>query len=138
MQSTKITDLAFKVNYIVYGSPEKVFDAVTKQSQIEEWCEGGGKIEPFVKGEVNLFGDWMKGEVLKFNKIKRELSYSWKPKEWTKSSEHSLVDFKFTKHSAGTVVEVTHSNLPNAAVAKKHKSGWVDHFFEPLNDYFTR
>lgn len=137
MSAVKDKEYALTLQYIVYASPEDVFDAITKEALISEWCEGGGKFEPFVNGKMELFDGWVKGEVLGFNRLKRELAYSWKPAEWKKNKASSVVDFKFKSHPAGTEVFVSHKNFPNQSEVDKHKNGWVDHFFDPLNDYFT-
>ncbi len=129
---------AIELNYVVYATPEKVFDSITKEAEINQWCEGGGKFEPFVKGNFEMFGGWVKGQVLKFNRIKRELEYSWKPSEWSKKAEPSVVEFSFKKHPAGTEVSITHSGFPSQEESEKHRSGWVDHFFEPLNDHLIK
>ena len=126
-----------KLNYIIYASPSKVFDALTKEGIIGQWCDGGGKLEPKVGGAVAMFGDWVKGEVLKFDSRKKELSYSWKPAEWSKKTEPSVVEYSLKPHVAGTEVTLIHSNFPSKEESDKHLSGWTDYVFEPLNDFFT-
>jgi uncharacterized protein YndB with AHSA1/START domain len=138
MPAVKEKKYTLTLKYVVYATPSKVFDAVTKESIISEWSDDKSKLEPVVNGKMEMFDGWVKGEVLRFNKIKRELSYTWKPSEWSKKIESSIVDFKFEKHPAGTEVTINHFNFPGQSEADKHTGGWVDHFFEPLNDYFTR
>jgi uncharacterized protein YndB with AHSA1/START domain len=67
----------------------------------------------------------------------KKLSYSWKPAEWDKKALPSKVVYSFNKHSAGTEIILEHTDLPSAEEASKHKDGWIDYVFEPLNDYFT-
>jgi len=135
MSDLKNNKYTLEVKYIIYAEPEKVFDAVTQEAKLGEWCEGGGKVEPFEGGEVELFDGWVKGEVLHFNKLKRELSYTWKPSEWGMKKDPSIVEFSFDKNPAGTLVKVKHFNFPDQAESDKHRTGWVDYFFEPLNDH---
>jgi uncharacterized protein YndB with AHSA1/START domain len=126
------------VTYVIYATPDKVFDALTQEGLIGEWCEGGGTVEPVADGKVRLFGEWVTGNVLKFNKKKGQLSYTWKPSEWEKKTPPSVVDFTFNQHPAGTEVVVEHTHFPTQSEAEKHAAGWIDYVFEPLNDYFTR
>ena len=126
------------VTYIIYAAPDKVFDALTQEGLIGEWCESGGMVEPVSGGKFRLFGEWVTGEVVKFNKKNRQLSYTWKPSEWEKKTAPSVVDYTFHKHPAGTEVIVEHTHLPSQSEADTHAAGWIDYVFEPLNDYFTR
>jgi uncharacterized protein YndB with AHSA1/START domain len=135
MSEVKNKKYTLEVKYIIYAEPDKVFESVTQEAKLEEWCEGGGKVEPFVGGEMKMFDGWVEGEVLKFNKLKRELSYTWKSTEWGKKKAPSVVEFSFDKNPAGTLVKVIHFDFPNQAESDKHKTGWVDYFFEPLNDH---
>jgi uncharacterized protein YndB with AHSA1/START domain len=138
MASAKNTHgFSITMSYIIYGSPAKVFDALTQEGIIGQWCDGGGKVEPVVDGEVHLFGDWVKGRVTVFDKKGKMLAYTWKPAEWDKKTPASLVAFKLMPHAAGTEIFLEHTGLPSQTEADKHHTGWIDYFFEPLNDYFT-
>jgi uncharacterized protein YndB with AHSA1/START domain len=138
MPAVKEKNFEIMVTYILYASPDEVFDALTQESRISDWMDANVKLEPFKDGTIELFDGWMKGTILQFNKIKRELAYTWKPAEWSKKQPASKVVFSLKKHEAGTEIVVHHSDFPNKEESEKHRSGWVDHFFEPLNDYFTR
>jgi uncharacterized protein YndB with AHSA1/START domain len=135
--AVKDKNYALKLSYVVYASPDDVFDAVTKEALLEKWCDGGGKVEPVVSGKMEMYDGWVQGEVLSFNKIKKELSYTWKPAEWKKNQKPSVVEFEFNTHPAGTEILVSHKNFPNQSEADEHTTGWVDHFLDPLNDFFT-
>jgi uncharacterized protein YndB with AHSA1/START domain len=126
------------VTYVVYAAPDKVFDALTQEGLIGEWCENGGFVEPAAEGKFRLFGEWVTGGVVKYNKKKGQLAYTWKVAEWDQKTPASLVDYTFRPHPAGTEVVVEHTNLPSQQEADKHAAGWVDYVFEPLNDFFTR
>ncbi len=123
--------------YIIYATPEKVFDALTQEGIISQWCDGGGKVDLKIDGEVELFDGWVKGKVVSFDKKKKKLSYTWKPSEWDKKTTPSLVEYELKSHSAGTEVILNHSGFPSPEEATKHENGWTDYVFEPLNDYFT-
>ncbi|MEP7168728.1 MAG: SRPBCC domain-containing protein [Bacteroidota bacterium] len=127
---------SLKLKYIVYASPEKVFEALTKSSIINKWSDSAGKVSEKTGGEFELFDGWVKGEVFIY-KPGKKLSYSWKPAEWDKKTLPSIVTYTFNEHSAGTEIDLEHKDFPSAEEASKHKDGWIDFVFEPLNDYFT-
>ena len=128
---------SISLSYLVYAPPEKVFDALTNEGIIGQWCDGGGKVEHDIDGEVELFDGWVKGKVVSFDKRKKKLSYTWKPAEWDKKTAPSLVEYELKSHAVGTEVLLEHSGFPSREEADKHLNGWTDYVFEPLNDYFT-
>jgi uncharacterized protein YndB with AHSA1/START domain len=127
---------SLKLNYIVYSTPDKVFEALTKSSIINKWSGSNGKVSDKTGGAIEMFDGWVKGEVLIYKPAKK-LSYTWKPSEWDKKTPPSVVVFTFNEHKAGTEVIIEHNNFPSAEEMAKHKDGWIDFVFEPLNDYFT-
>jgi len=138
MTSTKVAKgFSITMSYIVYAEPSKVFDALTLEGILGLWCDGGGKVEPSVDGEIEMFDGWVKGNVLVYDKRGKKLSYTWKPKEWNKKTAPSVVTYNFQPHAAGTEVFLEHTGLPTQAEADNHRNGWIDFVFEPLNDYFA-
>lgn len=126
-----------QLKHIVYATPEKVFEALTQKSIIEKWIEGSVEFELKLDGKVSLFDGWVKGNVLSFEKGKT-LSYTWKPKEWDKKVQHSMVEFIFKKDKAGTEVAIKHYDFPTQKEAESHKEGWINYVLDPLNDYFIQ
>jgi uncharacterized protein YndB with AHSA1/START domain len=129
-------DFSLRTTYIVYASPDKVFEALTDSGIVAAWGGGIGLVEPKAGGKFEFFDGWIKGEVLIY-KPGKELSYTWKPSEWEKKIPASVVNYKFRPHKAGTEVILTHTELPSQEEADKHKEGWIDYVFDPINDFFT-
>jgi uncharacterized protein YndB with AHSA1/START domain len=127
---------SIKLKYVIYASPEKVFEALTKSSVINKWSGGTGKVSDKIDGDVEMFDGWVKGKVILF-KPGKKLSYTWKPSEWDKKTLPSLVTYTLSDHKAGTEILLEHTGFPTAEEAQKHKDGWINFVFEPLNDYFT-
>ncbi len=126
---------SIKLNYVVYAEPDKVFEALTNSSILKKWG-GNGKVSDKVDGNIEMFDAWVKGKTLIYQPGKK-LSYTWKPSEWDKKAEPSVVTYTLQKHKAGTEINLEHIDLPSVEEAAKHKDGWMDYVFEPLNEYFT-
>jgi len=124
-------------SYILYAPPAKVFEALTQEGIIGQWCDGGGKVDNKVDGDVEMFDGWVKGKVVVFDSRGKKLAYTWKPSEWSAKTAPSLVEFTLKPHAAGTELFVEHSGFPSQEEADKHLGGWTDYVFEPLNDYIT-
>jgi uncharacterized protein YndB with AHSA1/START domain len=137
MMREQVKDFSIRMNYVVYASPDKVFEALTDPGIIAAWGGGLAVVENKTGGKFELFDGWITGEVISY-KPGKELSYTWRPSEWNKKTPPSVVSYKFKEHPAGTEILLSHTELPSEEEAGKHKEGWVDYVFEPLNEYFTR
>ncbi len=115
-------------------SSESVFAALTDTRQITAWSGQYGKIQPIIGGKIELFDGWVKGVVLAYEPGKL-LSFTWKPSEWAKKSQASIVTFHFKPTKTGTKLMLRHSNFPNDSELQSHKDGWAEFVFDPLKMY---
>jgi len=130
-----MADYSFRTTYVVYASPDEVFEAMTDPGIIGAWGGGMSVVEDKIGGRFELFDGWVKGEITHFDPGK-ELGYSWKPAEWDKRTKASGVLIKFMPHPAGTDIVLSHTHFPTHEEADKHGNGWIDYVLDPLNDYF--
>jgi uncharacterized protein YndB with AHSA1/START domain len=113
-----------------------VFTALTNPRQIAAWSGQKGKIQPAIGGKMELFDGWVKGIVLAYESGKR-LSFTWKPSEWAKEKQASIVTCLFTSTKTGTKLTLKHSGFPNDSELHSHKDGWTEFVFDPLKMYLT-
>lgn len=133
----KSKNLAIKIKYVCYAQPEQVFQALTDQSQIEDWSGGKAIFEMKEEGQIELFDGWVKGKIIHFDKGKA-LSFTWKPNEWKTSTPPSTVELILKRHDAGTEVVINHFGFPDQKEADSHKVGWIDFVLDPVNDFFIK
>jgi uncharacterized protein YndB with AHSA1/START domain len=126
---------SFELSYVLYGSPEKVFDALTKSSTIKKWSEAKSNIELKPNGVFEIFDGWAQGNVISFERAK-SFSFTWKVTEWDKKDLPSSVEIVLQKNEAGSKILLRHTKIPNQSEADKHKQGWIAYVFDPINDYF--
>jgi uncharacterized protein YndB with AHSA1/START domain len=117
-------------------SSETVFTALTNARQIAVWSGQNGKVQPTIGGKMELFDGWVKGIVLAYELGKR-LSFTWKPSEWAKEKQASIVTCHFTPTKTGTKLTLKHSGFPNDSELQSHKVGWTEFVFDPLKMYLT-
>ena len=117
-------------------SAETVFTALTNARQIAVWSGQNGKVQPTIGGKMELFDGWVKGIVLAYELGKR-LSFTWKPSEWAKEKQASIVTCHFTPTKTGTKLTLKHSGFPNDSELQSHKVGWTEFVFDPLKIYLT-
>jgi len=117
-------------------SSEAVFTALTNARQIAVWSSQSGKVQPTIGGKIELFDGWVKGTVLAYESGKR-LSFTWKPSEWAKEKQASIVTCHFKPTKTGTKLTLKHSGFPNDRELQNHKEGWTEFVFDPLKIYLT-
>ena len=117
------------------AQPDDVFKALTDSKTIAKWSGQKGKVEAAVGGKIEMFGGWVKGHVLAFQKGKI-LSYTWHTVDWDKSAKPSIVKYTLTSTATGTRVSLKHSGLPDEKNRKEHKAGWTEFVFDPLKSFF--
>ena len=117
-------------------SAETVFTALTNARQIAVWSGQNGKVQPTIGGKMELFDGWVKGIVLAYELGKR-LSFTWKPSEWAKEKQASIVTCHFIPTKTGTKLTLKHSGFPNDSELQSHKVGWTEFVFDPLKMYLT-
>lgn len=125
-----------KSHFVLYASPDKVFEALTDPGIIASW--GGGM--SVVGTEAGMPFEWfdglISGEMLSVQPSK-ELSFTWRSAEWDKKAPSSQVTLHFHPHPAGTDLVLVHSEFYSEELMNQTALGWIDRVFEPLNDYFT-
>ena|ERR1035437_6198783 len=131
-----MTAYSIEMTFHVNATPDEVFDLLTNQEKVTLW--GGGKtiVEPKKGGKFEMFDGWVHGKVLDYTPGK-SLSYTWRPDDFKKDWEDSVVSYHFTASKGGTLVTLEHHKLPNQKEVKNHESGWEDHVFGPINEFLT-
>ena len=127
---------SFTISVSFPFSPEAVFAAFTNSRQIRAWSGQRGNVPSIIGGKMDLFDGWVKGIVLAYESGKR-VSFTWKPSEWTKEEQASIVTCHFKPTKSGTKLTLKHSGFPNDGERESHKKGWTEFVFDPLNMYLT-
>lgn len=59
---------------------------------------------------------------------------SWRTTEFEDHEEDSILEIRLIEAKGKTELMINHSNLPKDGL--KYKSGWIDHYFTPMLEYF--
>jgi len=66
----------------------------------------------------------------------RRIVQEWQTSEWPKGYPPSRVEFTFEETDGYTKVTMVHSEVPSSQ-AKAYEQGWFDHYWTPLQEYFS-
>jgi uncharacterized protein YndB with AHSA1/START domain len=129
--------LKLKIVTTIAAKPDAVFAALTDAKTIGQWSGQKGKVASKIGGALEMFDGWAKGKVLEY-KPGKSLAYTWHTEDWTADTEESVVRYMFAAFKDGTKIVLEHSNFPSESEMRSHKSGWKEHVFDPLKDYFSK
>ena len=114
-------------------SPSEIFHAWLDSKKHSEMT--GGTAECSNK-EGETFSAW-DGYITGKNKslvLNKEIIQDWRTTEFKDSDEDSELIIRLTPKDGGCELTLTHNNIPKGQ--PDYKKGWVEHYFEPMTEYF--
>lgn len=113
----------------------RIFDAWLDSESHEAMTGGeascGNQInDPFTAWDGYI---WGKNLELESNRL---IVQSWRTSEFQENDEDSLLRIELFENEGITTLKLTHSNIPEGQT--QYKQGWIDHYFEPMSDYFNQ
>ncbi len=130
--------LTLNLKRVIAGPPAKVFEAwLNPKKSRNPWSVGktlgfekrAGSLYCVVVGGVG----YIFGRVLKLAKGKR-VQFTWMS-PYTHGLE-TTVTVHFKKHTAGTLMTLRHTGLPNDKDGRSHTNGW-NQFLGKMEDHFS-
>ena len=125
----------FTLTVIIPASPAEVYDAWLDSEAHAAMTGGSPAIMndevdlPFAAHNAYL---WGKNLELVPN---RKIVQSWRTTGFYSTDEDSQIEVKLEEHQDGTLLTLTHSNIPEQEAHVEQ--GWVTHYFEPMIEYFN-
>lgn len=124
----------FTLTSTIPASPADVYTAWLDSKEHAAMTGGSPAIinneldQPFSAHNAYLWGKNL--ELIQDQKIVQ----SWRTTGFKSTDEDSQIEVKFEEHADGTLLTLTHSNIP---VQEEHvEQGWVTYYFEPMIAYF--
>jgi activator of HSP90 ATPase len=121
----------FKKYYIIGGSPEELYIALTNPLTIELWTSEPAVMNTEPGSEFSILDGSIVGKNLEFEE-NRKIVQQW---YFGDHEPASIVTIKLHPHKEGTSVELKHTNIPDADY-DDIVEGWNNVYFELLADFF--
>lgn len=127
--------ISFTVNAIIAAKPDVVYNGWLDSKVHSEMTGGRANVSNKAGEGFQAWDDYISGTNLELTAGKR-IYQKWRTSEFEDSDEDSLLEILFESDPQGTLITLNHSNLP--AHGMQYKQGWIDAYFQPMQDYFCR
>ena len=121
----------FKKYYVLSGSPEEVYLALTLPATIQLWTGEKAEMSTEVGSEFSLWDGAIEGKNIGFEENKK-IEQQW---YFDGQEEASIVTIKLHEDKKGTSVELRHTNIPDAEY-DDFVEGWNVTYFGALEEFY--
>lgn len=121
----------FKKYYIIGGSPEDLYKALTNSATIQLWTGEKAEMSTEPGSEFSLWGDSIVGKNLEFEE-NRKIVQQW---YFEGQEEASIVTIILHPHKQGTSLELRHSNIPDEDYDDL-VDGWNTSYMGSLEEFY--
>ncbi len=126
----------FTVEAVISARPLVIYAAWLDGKSHTNMTGGEATGEATVGSEFTAWDGYIWGKNLELEPANRILQ-SWRTSQFTDDDEDSVIEVTLAAHGdESTTVTLKHSNVPNDQAAG-YEGGWVDHYFEPMEAYFS-
>ncbi len=128
--------LTFKLETQLPGTPEEIYKAWLNSEEHAAMTGGEeASATPVVGAKHSAWDGYIWGRNVELIPNKR-IVQTWRSTGFQEDDEDSILEIDLEASGEETILRMIHSKVPNqeADVEK----GWVDHYFEPMREYFSR
>ena len=113
---------------------EKVFEGISRNAIIDEWGGGPSRVQPRVHGLISFWDEEMYGNIREIEAPFR-LVHTLRHIEWGEKCAESLVIWNLKECDRGTLLHISHRDLPNHKSCELQEELWASSFLGPLKAY---
>lgn len=127
--------IEFEVSAVIPATPGDIYKAWLNSDEHSRMTGSRAEVSNFVGGTFEAWDGYIQGRNLILEPETRILQ-SWRTTEFNVKDEDSQLEILLELHAEGALVTIRHFNLP--AHGMKYQQGWVDAYFNPMKDYFSK
>lgn len=115
---------------------ETLFKAWLNSEQHSEMTGGEAIVSDKESEKFTTWDGYISGKnlvITPYSYIKQ----SWRTSQFAENQEDSIIELFFEDLSNGvSQITLKHTNLTDRNSDNGYKKGWIDHYFEPMSNYF--
>jgi activator of HSP90 ATPase len=127
--------LEFELATVISASPEVVYDTWLDTDGHTAMTGSPADVSASLGAEFCAWDGYIQGRNLMLERGKR-IVQSWRTSNFEETEEDSQIEVLFEPAPEGTRLTLRHTQLPPHGT--RYETGWVTHYFEPMQKYFGR
>jgi activator of HSP90 ATPase len=124
-----------EISILLPLSAERIYKAWLDSDEHGAFTGGEGEIEPFECGRYTAWDGYIEGITLSLEPYYR-IVQSWRSAEFLEDDQDSRLEIVLEERGEQTQLTLIHTNIPMGQ-GEKYKSGWVESYFDPMEEYFS-
>ena len=125
--------MQFEVSAVIPAKPETIYKAWLDSKEHTAMTGGEATASAEVDGEFTAWDNYISGRNVELEAGKR-IVQSWRTTQFTEEEADSQIELFFEDHEEGCHLRLLHTKLP--AHGEQYRTGWVNHYFNPMKAYF--
>ena len=125
--------MEFTLKTTIEASPSDIYSTWLNSKGHADMTGGDASISNRVGDPFTAWDGYIEGINLELVANER-IVQSWRTSDFEESEEDSRLEILLHEVEGGTELTLIHSNLP--AHGEQYKTGWVNHYFDPMQVYF--
>jgi activator of HSP90 ATPase len=126
----------FELAEVIPTTPQAVYDAWMSSDGHSAMTGSPASVDPQIGGAFTAWDGYILGRTLDLEPGHR-IVQTWRTSEFSESEEDSQIDVTLEPREAGTRIAIRHTGVPDGHLSYE-RSGWQEHYFDPMRSYFTR
>ena len=124
-----------KVTSLVPAMPHDVYEAWLDSVLHARMTGGAASIEKSVGGHHSAWDGYIEGKNLELEPGRR-IVQSWRTSDFPADAGDSTIEIRLEAEDGRTRITIRHFDIPEGQ-GKGYESGWRDHYFRPMHEYFS-
>jgi uncharacterized protein YndB with AHSA1/START domain len=126
---------SFKLTAIIPASAQDIYDTWLDSRGHSDMTGGKASMWAEIGADVSAWDGYISGRNLELVPGER-IVQSWRTREFRDDHEDSVITVTLATAAGGTLLTLVHSNVPDGQTSYE-QGGWQEHYFQPMQDYFT-
>ena len=126
---------AIKVSAIIPIDCETLFKAWLSSKEHSNFTGGTAKMSSKLNSKYSAWNGYISGKTIELIP-NTKIVQTWRSTDFSDVDPDSVLELKLEKRGKSTILHLHHYNIPKGQ-GKKYKSGWKEHYLEPMKKYFS-
>jgi len=127
--------MEFTIKTKIQTSAKKIYESWLSNEGHTNMTGGAATISDEIGSNFTAWDGYIEGKNIDLEPYKRILQ-SWRTSQFEEHEGDSQVEILLNEIDGLTELTLIHSNVPESG--EHYKKGWNIHYFQPMNDYFSK